>query len=571
MKNILLKTFALAAFVSVAAGCVKETFPEGSTQTKKQVSESTFALEGILRGLPTAMTATAWSGYYSAYGWHTDFGMAAIHLYTEFMLNDLATMGDEPFYNRFYQSAMNSGQDARYAVTAYYWDLYYKWIKIANDVINVVDPATAGANQKAYLGQALAYRAAFYLDLARLYSPKPVTDTYAVKEGYSVPEKLLDLTVPIISETTDEAQARNNPRVTRKVMYDFILKDLTDAETYLADEAFAYNTPSLLLVYGLKARAYIEMGYWSETPETEFGQAIAYAKKVIESGNRTPLTKAQWQDPTNGFNNGASNNSWIWGQSLSTENQGNIITYTAHISSEGTWGYAPLSQIGIDRKFYESINDSDFRKASWLDPDFIANPESEEFANTYQFAGGTSGRNSFLKGDESTGNPAAKAYENIKFRPAQGEISDYSIGNCADHCLMRIEEMYFIIAEATAQTEGLAAGKKALEEFVNTYRDPDYKCGANSLEHFLVDDLLFQKRIEFWGEGILIYDFKRLNGGIERGYSGTNQASQFRLNCTGRSPQWNLVITRGEYQSNTGVTEALNNPDPTDKIELWKE
>ncbi len=569
MKKILLKTLALAAIASAAAGCVKETFPEGATQTKEQVSKSTFALEGILRGLPTAMTASAWSGYYSSYGWHTDFGMAAIHLYTEFMLNDLATMGDEPFYNRFYQSAMNSGQDSRYAVTAYYWDLYYKWIKIANDVINVVDPETAGANQKVYLGQALAYRAAFYLDLARLYNPKPVTDEYAVSKGYSVSDNLLDLTVPIISETSDESQARNNPRVPRKEMYEFILKDLSDAETYLAETAFSYTTPSLLLVYGLKARAYLEMGYWSETPEADFGQAIAYAKKAIEGGDRAPLSKAEWQDPTNGFNNGAANKAWIWGQTLSSENQGNIITYTAHISSEAAWGYAALSQIGVDRKFYESINDSDFRKASWLSPDFIADPESKEFDGVYQFSGGMSGRTDFIYGTSE--NPAAKAYENIKFRPAQGEISDYNVGNCADHCLMRIEEMYFIIAEATAQTEGLAAGKKSLEDFVNTYRDPDYKCGANSLENFLVDDLLYQKRIEFWGEGILIYDYKRLNGGIERGYSGTNQASQFRLNCDGRSPQWNLVITRGEFQSNTGVTDATNNPDPSDKIELWKE
>ncbi len=398
-----------------------------------------------------------------------------------------------------------------------------------------------------------------------------MTDPYAVGKGYSVPENLLDLTVPIIDEKTDEAKARNNPRVTRKEMYDFILKDLSDAEEYLAGTTFSYTTPSLLLVYGLKARAYIEMGYWSETPEVEFGQAIAYAKKAIEGGKRSPLTKEQWHDPVNGFNNGAANSSWIWGQTLSSENQANILTYTAHISSEASWGYAALSQIGADRKFYESINDTDFRKASWLSPEFIEDPESAEFADTYQFAGSTSDRDAFIYGDSVTGNPAAKPYENIKFRPAKGETSDYNVGNCADHCLMRIEEMYFIIAEATAQTEGLAKGKQVLEEFINTYRDPKFKCGANSLENFLVDDLLFQKRIEFWGEGILIYDYKRLNGGIERGYSGTNQASQYRLNCTGRSPQWNIVITRGEFQSNTGVTEALNNPDPSDKIELWKE
>ena len=124
MKKIFLRTIGIIALCSVTAGCIKETLPEGATQTKKQVAESTFALEGILRGLPAAMMTSGWSGYYSTYEWHTDFGMPAIHLFTEYMLNDLATMGDEPLYNRFYQSAMNSGQDARYAVTAYHWDLY---------------------------------------------------------------------------------------------------------------------------------------------------------------------------------------------------------------------------------------------------------------------------------------------------------------------------------------------------------------------------------------------------------------------------------------------------------------
>lgn len=86
-----------------------------------------------------------------------------------------------------------------------------------------------------------------------------------------------------------------------------------------------------------------------------------------------------------------------------------------------------------------------------------------------------------------------------------------------------------------------------------------------------IKEMLFQKRVEFWGEGILIYDYKRLNQGITRGYEGTNMPGAARFNCKGRSPQWNLVITRGEFQSNTGITPALNNPDPTEKLELWSE
>lgn len=570
MRNILLKSFSVLTACVFAAGCIQETFPEGATQTASQVAESAFALDGMLKGLPASMNTTNTMGYYSNYGTHTDFGIGAIHLMTEFMLNDLATMGDNPFYNRFYANCYNQAQGSRYIYCAYYWDSYYTWIKIANDVISVVNPETANSEQLKYLGQAYAYRAFLYLDAARLFEAKPVRDEYATAQGYTVPESVLGLTLPIITPETTEADAKHNPRAKREDMYKFILDDLDAAEKYLEGTAFNYTVPTLYAVYGLKARAYLEMGYWNDSNSAEyFAQAAAYARKVIDESGRSVLTKDQWQDPTNGFNNGAANQSWIWGQVSSSENLGNIICFTAHISSEGTWGYAPLSHIGADRKFYEAIPDTDWRKDSWLSPEFMENPEAPEFAGKYKFAGSADDRNNFIYGNSKLQIPAVMAYQNIKFRPAQGNCSDYNIGNITDMCLMRVEEMYFIEAEAVAHSD-LGKGKALLETFVKT-RNPEYACNANSLEVFLIDDLLFQKRIEFWGEGILINDYKRLDAGITRGYAGTNHASVYRLNCTGRSPQWNIVITRGEFQSNTAIDDSTNNPDPSDKVEIWKE
>lgn len=577
MKRYIYKSILVLASLAVAAGCIKETFPEGGSQVKDQVSNSPFALNGILRGLPSSMTATNTAGYVSTYGDHTDFGIGAIHLMTEFMLNDLATLSDNPYYNRFYSSSMNQNQDNRYIYCAYYWQTYYPWIKICNDIISVVDPETENAEEMNYLGQAYAYRAYFYLDLARIFEPKKITDEYAISKGYSVPEELLGLTVPIVTETLDEKQASNNPRAPREKMYEFILSDLEKAENLLKDMKNTRLEPTVQLVYGLKARTYVEMGYWpaeegdkpdySKVDKEAFANAAKYARLAIE-GSGAPLTKEQWQSTTTGFNSVDANPAWIWGLPLTTENQGNIITYTAHIASEATWGYAPRSAIGIDRKFYESIPDSDWRKASWVSPEYFNNPDAPEFKDMYKIIN----RNIFLYGDAQLQIPACLPYINIKFRPAQGKIYDYNVGNCADHCLMRVEEMYFLEAEALAHSQGIAAGKNVLESFIKTHRNPKYICAAtNSMESFLIDELLYQKRIEFWGEGILFYDYKRLNAGINRGYAGTNHPSVYRLNCTGRSPQWNIVITRGETQSNNGITDELNNPDPSDKMELWKE
>jgi hypothetical protein len=138
--------------------------------------------------------------------------------------------------------------------------------------------------------------------------------------------------------------------------------------------------------------------------------------------------------------------------------------------------------------------------------------------------------------------------------------------------MMRIEEMYFIEIEAYAQMGNLPKARTLLNDFMkNRILDGSYDCTAKTgdLEKFITE-MMFQKRVEFWGEGILFYDYKRLDQGITRGYVGTNHSADMRLNCVGRSPQWNIVITRLEAQSNTAIDENTNNPDPSGLIPLWK-
>jgi hypothetical protein len=134
--------------------------------------------------------------------------------------------------------------------------------------------------------------------------------------------------------------------------------------------------------------------------------------------------------------------------------------------------------------------------------------------------------------------------------------------------MMRVEEMYFLEAEAMYHLDA-AEGVKLLQDFIKTYRYSSYdriKAGAD--EKTFLTELLLQKRIEFWGEGILFYDYKRMDMGITRSYPGSNHAGVYKLNTVGRSPQWNIVVTRREFQNNTGITEETNNPDPSDKIKL---
>ena len=541
------------------AGCLRDTVLQGNVQTQEQVAESESALTAMVNAIPASMMTSNFLGWASSdsYSDHTDFGIGAIHLRTDFMLEDMATSGDNPYYNRFYSYVMNRNQGERYISCAYFWQCYYKWIKSANDIISLVNKDDASPEAIQYLASAYVYRAMCYLDLARLYEPK--------ENSYTDVSAVLGLTVPIVTETTTEEDAKNNPRAERERLYEFILSDLAKAEQLMDPAKKTYTTPTLAAVYGLSARAWLEIGYWNSGGNEAFTNAAKYARMAIEQSGKTPLTQAQWEDPVNGFNNGAANNSWIWGLTVSSENTINIVTYTAHISSEGTWGYAPLSQISASRRFYDAIHDGDFRKNSWLDPLYINDPASD-MPYAYKFSGTDADKVNFLSGTEM--NPPAVAYQNIKFRPYQGECNDYATGNCADHPLMRVEEMYFIEMEAVAQVD-LEVAKMLLKDFM-AFRvtDGSYTCESTDLQSFL-DEMLFQKRVEFWGEGVVFYDYKRLNKGIVRGYPGTNEAAVYAFNCNGRSPQWNIVVTNAEFQYNDGIDSSTNNPDPSGKLILW--
>ena len=556
MKRIYIIIMVSIAFAAV--GCVSETLPQGSVQTQEQVAESESALKAMANAIPASMMTSDVLGWVGSYGDHTDFGIAGIHLRTDFMLEDLVTSGDNPYYNRFYAYVMNRSQGERYISCAYFWQCYYKWIKAANDIISLVNPVDATPEALGYLAAAYTYRAMFYLDLARLYEPK--------ENAYTDVTPVLGLTVPLVTEATTEEQAKNNPRVPREGMYEFILSDLAEAERLMSPLQMNYTLPSLASVYGLYARAWLEMGYWNDADsQMAFSKAAEYARKAIVQSGKVPLTQAQWEDPVNGFNNGAASDSWIWGLTTSSENTINIITFTAHISSEATWGYAPLSQICASKRFYDAIAEGDFRKNSWLDPEYIGNPDGG-LPYSYKFSGTDADKVNFLRGTEM--NPPAVPYQNIKFRPYLGECSDYAVGNCADHPLMRVEEMYFIEMEAVAHSD-LGLAKILLEEFMDTrVVDGSFVCEASDLNSFL-DEMLFQKRVEFWGEGVVFFDYKRLGKGIQRGYPGTNEAAVYAFNSDGLSPQWNIVVTNGEFQYNAGINSLTNNPDPSGKLVLW--
>ena len=542
MKKATNITLATLAAALLASSCIKEADPY-EIATEDQVT-----LETLIEGIPASLVQAGSAGY-AQDGQAWDFALPAIHIATESMTGDIA-IGGNIGYDWFAQWGTNEALGADYAVGALTWNNYYAWIMAANNVIKQIDASdfsSLDATQRSYLGFAYTYRAMFYLDLVRLYEFKENTVTEA-------PE-LLGLGVPVVLPETTEAEAKNNPRAKVDDIYDkVIFPDLDNAEELLEN----YTAPdkytiSLALVYGLKARAWLERGTAKED-NAAYAQAAEYARQAITASGCTPLTQEQWEDPTNGFNSATSNDAWIWGLALPSESVANLFCFTVHMSCENDWAPYHAGR-GINRNLYYSIDSRDFRRHSWLDPD----------RSSYAYKSCRPDADTYFK--ESLAD-----FANIKFRPAQGAYADYKVGGAADHCCMRVEEMYFIEAEATAQAGDLAGGIRLLNEFMTSYRmmnGATYDCTSKSgtLEGF-INELMLQKRIEFWGEGIVMFDMKRLDMSTRRGYVGTNSPNSYRLNTEGRAPYWNFVITRGETQNNP-VIATQNNPDPSQTVKPW--
>lgn len=527
MKKNIFKLFsAMAISATVLTGCIEEIFPENSTATSEQIGASASALEAAINGLPSQMV----QGYlvYGKQVHETDIAYPSLMLVQSELLGDI--VANDYGYDWWWRySANNQMGDNSYQSFLPYFALY-KFIKSANDVIAVVDVTdpTISDEMRGYGSMAHAFRALDYYMLMVLFEP--------VENIYTDCSKILGLTVPIVTETTTNDIAKNNPRATREEMMTFILSDLDKAEIGLTDYTPATkNFPGLAVVYGLKAKAYM----WDEN----YAKAAEYARKAIDASGATPMTAAQWNNSTTGFNTATS--SWMWYLHPTASNMGNLSNFIGHISNEADWGYGSLSKLQIARSLYDEIADNDFRKYSFLDPD-------RSFYD-YQSVQGKA----WLEEQPD--------YMSLKFRCVGGDYKTYSVGAAADIPVMRVEEMYLIEAEAVAASQSVAAGAQLLNNFMQRYRQPDYNCVLTDLRAFQLE-VLTQMRIEFWGEGIAFPTAKRLKPGVIQNYEGTNyQQDIFKINCVGVKPNWALVIPKDEVDSNTAL-QGKNNPDPSGSI-----
>lgn len=530
MKNIT-KIFTVLAVAGMAfASCIEEPELQSSTATAEQVGASPSALEASVSGLPAQMS----QGYlvYGEQEDETDMAYPALMIAQTELLGDMYPLGSNSGYDWYRNfNTFQSGTGYQYVRTYIPWRTLYMFVKSANDVIGTVDLEAEGTTNEAkgMAGMAYACRAHAYFLLGVFYEP--------FENIYTDCSAVLGLTVPIVKAETTGDEIKNNPRAPRADLIAFILEDLETAakclENYTPESKYY---PNLAVVYGLMAKVYM----WN----LQYAEAAKYAAMAIETSGCTPLTAAELTDLNSGFN--TVKDAWMWAFKYSPENMGNLCNFTGWMSGEADWGYSRRTNPGIDASLYAKMQDTDYRKKMWLDPD----------RSKFQYA--TCRSQEWLA--------SMPDYLSLKFRCVGGDWEDYAAGGACDVPVMRVEEMYLLEAEAVGMSQGVAAGVAKLNSFMKSYRDPEYNCTLTDARQFQLE-VLTQERIEFWGEGNAFPNAKRLRPGIMQNYEGTNApADIFKLNCKDIKPNWNFVIPRNEIENNNGISKAQNNPDPASTV-----
>lgn len=551
-KNIFALAVAALMVSTSFTSCIEEYEPSRGYVSGGQVSQSPTAYESLLSGLTSTLTG---SFIYSGNGDDgkdaDDFGYPAMMIKHDMMGQDMVPRdcsGNE-WFGTYYSASVGLGP--QYAACQMPWTYYYSWIKNCNNFIKSFGTGEVAEDHYNGVGIAYALRAMIYLDLARTYG----AETYAKNKQAE--------TVPMVTESNEDQMA-NNPRMTNEQAFTFILSDLDQAEKYLANyQRTDKTTPDLSVVYGLKARAYLTMEDW---PNAE-----KYAKLAMQ--NYSVMSASQYTDYETGFN--TPNDAWMlciqykstddniklndadssWGSKMITEN-GMLDKPDASCGYAANYGY-PLF---IDRHLYETIPNTDCRKKCFVD--FSAD-EAETEEELYSILSTNTENPELL----AMNKPRFGGLE-VKFRSTGGSQGRYDkyIGFCVAVPLMRVEEMKLIEAEAVGMQSGREQeGINLLTTFAKQ-RDADYVYGkhneayGNTATSAFQNEVWWQRRVEFWGEGLSMYDIKRLDKGIIRSYADTNHVNNYQWNTTS-APNWmNWCITNGETNYNNACT---NNPTPS--------
>lgn len=354
------------------------------------------------------------------------------------------------------------------------WANSYNIINQLNNIISHIEKG--GDNEfpytRLYKGEALALRALIHFELLRLYgAPVWASESEKARAIPYVTKYSFDITK---FSSLDEA-------------YDLVINDLKTAESYLSDDASLLTaerdnsrnggfTSCRIIHMNLYAvEALLARVYWSRN---DLAKASEYAGKVIGSGKFRMRGVEAFNQPDNGTLDLDETIFGIYSKKYEEENA-RMYGLTGS-SSSSTFRLADY------KRLYESGASSattDFRLTAWFD-------DGQQLLRKLV-------------------NPIYYTSEN----------STYSGKSILGGNILRIPEMYYIMAEALLESDPA----KATEYYnaVITTRGLDPLEGS----YVTADQLFTERRKEFYGEGFLWHDMKRLGKDIQVSFGTTLSGS----------------------------------------------
>lgn len=233
------------------------------------------------------------------------------------------------------------------------------------------------------------------------------------------------------------------------------------------------------------------------------------------------MSIAQYQE---GFSD-IGNPEWMWGFDHVEDQSEFFGAFHSYMSSNYNSTNIRVTPKAINSLLYDQIPATDVRSKMWV--------KAPTTANSIVPTGGV-----------------RVPYMNQKFR-LPGTPSTSAMG---DIPYMRVAEMYLIEAEAQARLGNATAAASTLFDLVSK-RDPSYKL-STSTGAALLNEILFQRRIELWGEGFRFTDLKRMNMALNRnGTTNTNSAVVVLFDVAPGDVQWEFLIPRRELNANKAVVQ----------------
>lgn len=488
IKKILAFILLPAAFT--ATSCLQEVEPDGLLSDNKLTSISEEDPDKVFAASLASMY-TDIQQYYETNVSHNYFGQKSFDYLSSLMGNDMIMTGR--FAMSLYHYLLDYYQES-YTPTANRWSEYYRHIKNANDIISKIDPETTNTVSLQYLAQALCFRGYAYLYLTYLYSYSYYVGADDTVWGKgSKYDHSQDPCVPLLLETTDGDQ----PRSSLDVIMTQLIGDFEKAYG-IFEQIGAVKTSSPADFDGCVAATYLARAYMVKHDWTN---ALKYARIVKD--NYGILTTED--DILQGFSN-ISLPDVVFGCDITTDNSTIYMSFFSQMDVYGD-GYAGIGvwRAGF-KPFVDRIADDDIR-LQWFCCE----------RSTGRSAKDEAGNDITVTYIRDTDAEAYVEYQSVKFigtgRPniQAGTYSGWELG---DYIYLRSEEAYFMEAEILAHQDNTSDAVIALNNIMAT-RQPGYSYTFTD-KASLLEEINYQKRVEFWGEGIEYLDNRRLNIPVDR-------------------------------------------------------